>query len=55
MTEKEYQMLFNKLIKDVSELLEVSGNVALVRLIKKKLFDFSDSITGERENDRNAK
>lgn len=52
MTKQEYQIIFNKLIKDISELLEVSGNDALVRIVKKKLFDFSDELTGERANDR---
>ena len=50
MTREEYQNLFNTLIKDISTLLEVSGNENLVRAVKKKLFDFSDNITGEREN-----
>jgi hypothetical protein len=50
MTREEYQNLFNQLIREISTLLEVSGNEVLVRVVKKKLFDFSDAITGEREN-----
>jgi len=48
MTEQEYTFLFNRLVKEVSELLEVSNNEALVRVVKKKLFDFSDKL---RERD----
>ena len=50
MTEEEYNKIFNKLVRSISELLEVSGNSDLVRIVKKKLFDFSDKIKGEREN-----
>lgn len=56
MTRDEYQIIFNTLIKEVSGLLEVSGNDNLVRVVKKKLFDFSDKLTGERDNglDKNS-
>lgn len=53
MSEQEYQNYFNELIRDISELLEVSGNESLVRCVKKKLFDFSDKIKGERVNEQN--
>ena len=53
MTREEYQNLFNSLIKDIAQLLEVSGNESLVRIVKKKLYDFSDRLQqGERENDK---
>lgn len=51
MNREEYQIAFNQLIKDVSELIEVSGNYTLVKLVKKRLFDFSDVITGQGERD----
>lgn len=50
MTEEEYNLIFNKLVRSISELLEVSGNYDLVRIVKKKLFDFSDKIKGESVN-----
>lgn len=51
MTREEYQNLFNLLLKDIAQLLEVSGNENLVRIVKKKLYDFSDRLQqGEREN-----
>jgi hypothetical protein len=51
MTEEEYNKAFNSLIRSISELLEVSGNYDLVRVVKKKLFDFSDKIKGESDYD----
>lgn len=51
MTRDEYQILFNSLLKDIAQLLEVSGNENLVRIVKKKLYDFSDKLQqGERVN-----
>jgi len=50
MTEEEYQLIFNKLVRSISELLEVTGNYELIRIVKKKLFDFSDQIKKEKEN-----
>ena len=51
MTRDEYQNLFNSLLKDIAQLLEVSGNENLVRIVKKKLYDFSDKLQqGERVN-----
>lgn len=51
MTRDEYQNLFNSLLKDIAQLLEVSGNENLVRIVKKKLYDFSDKLQqGERAN-----
>ena len=53
MTRDEYQNLFNSLLKDIAQLLEVSGNENLVRIVKKKLYDFSDKLQqGERVNDK---
>lgn len=51
MNKYEYQTAFNELIKGISELLEATGNYELVRIVKKRLFDFSDKIQGERAND----
>lgn len=53
MTREEYQINFNNLIKEVSELLEATGNDVLKKIIKKKLFDFSDKINGERDDRQN--
>lgn len=44
MKEKEYQDAFNELIRYISELLEATGNYNLVRVVKKRLYDFSDKI-----------
>ena len=56
MTKEEYQNLFNLLLKDIAQLLEGSGNENLVRIVKKKLYDFSDRLQqGERENDKTHK
>lgn len=50
MKEEEYQLIFNKLVRSISELLEVTGNAELVRVVKKKLYDFSDKIKKEKED-----
>lgn len=42
--EKKYQELFNKMIRDVSEMIEIAGNEALKRYVKKRLFEFSDEV-----------
>lgn len=44
MLREEYQNLFNDLIRDIAQLLEVSGNDALVHAVKKKLYNFSDKL-----------
>lgn len=44
MLREEYQTLFNDLIRDIAQLLEVSGNENLVRIVKKKLYNFSDEL-----------
>lgn len=51
MNREEYQIAFNELIKVVSELLEATGNYELVRIVKKRLYDFSDKLQGDRAND----
>ena len=51
MSREEYQILFNGLIRDIAQLLEVSGNEMLIRVVKKKLYDFSDELLkGEVQN-----
>lgn len=57
MTQEQYQESFNAMLKDISEMIEITGNEALKRLVKKRLFDFSNEIIGEgeRANDRNQK
>ena len=58
MQEKEYQETFNEFLGKVMTMIELSGNEALKRGVRKAMFDFSDIIRervikGERENDRN--
>lgn len=50
MNRGEYQFLFNKLVREISQLLEISGNEYLVRVVKKKLYDFSDQLLGVEKN-----
>lgn len=51
MSREEYQILFNDLIRDIAQLLEVSGNEMLIRVVKKKLYNFSDELLkGEVQN-----
>lgn len=57
MDEQEYQDQFNNLMGIVMTALEISGNEALKKTIKRAMFDFSDAIRervfnkGERENE----
>jgi len=55
MTEEEYQEIFNNTLGKIMTTIEISGNEALKKSIKKELFDFSDiirerAIKGVREN-----
>lgn len=50
MDRDEYQFLFNTLLREISQLLEISGNEYLVRVVKKKLYDFSDKLLGVENN-----
>ena len=38
------------MIRDVSEMIEITGNQVLKKLVKKRLFEFSEQIEGGREN-----
>lgn len=56
MSREEYQLLFNELIRDIAQLLEVSGNEMLIRAVKKKLYNFSDELLkGEVLNEESNK
>ena len=48
---QNYQDSFNSMIRDVSEMIEITGNEVLKRLVKKRLFEFSEEIEGELVND----
>lgn len=50
LSREEYQILFNDLIRDIAQLLEVSGNETLIRAVKKKLYNFSDHLLGDVKN-----
>ena len=47
---KNYQDSFNSMLRDVSEMIEITGNEVLKRLVKKRLFEFSEEIEGEIVN-----
>lgn len=49
---QNYQDSFNSMLRDVSEMIEITGNEVLKRLIKKRLFEFSEEIEGELVNDK---
>lgn len=49
---QNYQDSFNSMLRDVSEMIEITGNEVLKRLIKKRLFEFSEEIEGEIVNDK---
>ena len=51
------QAEFNRLIKDISLACEATGNIALKKVIKKRLFDFSDYVLKKEEtrNEQNNK
>lgn len=53
MTKEQYQSAFNTMLRDVSEMIEITGNEVLKRLVKKRLFEFSEQIAGERANEQN--
>lgn len=38
------------MIRDISEMIEITGNEVLKRLVKKRLFEFSEEIEGEIVN-----
>lgn len=48
MTKNKYQEAFNSMIRDISEMIEITGNEVLKKLVKKRLFEFSEEIEGER-------
>lgn len=48
---QNYQDSFNSMLRDVSEMIEITGNEVLKRLVKKRLFEFSEEIEGEIVND----
>lgn len=50
MTNDNYQEAFNAMIRDVSEMIEITGNQVLKKLVKKRLYDFSEEIEGGRAN-----
>ena len=39
-----FSLIFNKKIGEIMEILDVSGNEALKRSVKKKLWDLSDEL-----------
>lgn len=47
---QNYQDSFNSMLRDVSEMIEITGNEVLKRLVKKRLFEFSEEIEGEIVN-----
>lgn len=49
---QNYQDSFNSMLRDVSEMIEITGNEVLKRLVKKRLFEFSEEIEGELVNDK---
>ena len=48
---QNYQDSFNSMLRDISEMIEITGNEVLKRLVKKRLFEFSEEIEGEIVND----
>jgi len=47
---QNYQESFNSMLRDISEMIEITGNEVLKRLVKKRLFEFSEEIEGEIVN-----
>lgn len=47
---QNYQDSFNSMLRDISEMIEITGNEVLKRLVKKRLFEFSEEIEGEIVN-----
>lgn len=47
---QNYQESFNSMLRDVLEMIEITGNEVLKRLVKKRLFEFSKEIEGEIVN-----
>lgn len=49
---QNYQDSFNSMLRDISEMIEITGNEVLKRLVKKRMFEFSEEIEGEIVNEQ---